>query len=95
VSHNRIVVITRRFEAESDCVVSILFYLLWFAAGLVLLITGVALLRENPRKSRLPVGTTYGAGANKHLLRSGAGISHGMVVDESGKLHAQSMLIDD
>ena len=66
--------------------------LIMIVVGCFGLILSIACLNEIKRRQLNDI--TYGSGANKHMLRNGHNISHGMVIDDSGKLVATSKKID-
>jgi len=60
--------------------------------GLFLLMVGIVSLRVIRKKKPRACNITYGKGVDKHLVRTGLFIEHGMVITPSGKLQAQSKI---
>lgn len=71
---------------------SILINLTIIVVGCFMLVLSIAGLKEIKRSKLSSI--TYGPGANKHILQHGHNISHGMVIDDSGKLVATSKKFD-
>lgn len=62
--------------------------------GLFFLLVGVLSLRAIRKKKNQHCSITYGVGVDKHMLRTGITIEHGMVVSNLGELQPQSKTSD-
>ncbi len=69
-------------------------YILLIVIGSFCLLVGILSLRVIRKKNKQCNHITYGKGVNKHLLRTGISIEHGMVMTQSGELQAQSKISD-
>ena len=68
--------------------------MLLILTGSFILLVGILSLRVIRKKNKQCNHITYGKGVNKHLLRTGISIEHGMVMTQSGELQAQSKISD-
>lgn len=56
------------------------------------LLVGTLSLRVSRKQQKQPNKVTYGANVNRHLFQSGMEIEHGMVINGTGRLQAQSKI---
>lgn len=71
---------------------SIFLYTSLIIIGTFVLLTGALSLRVSRKKQKIrnKVKVTYGVGINEHLYHTGIEIEHGMVINNSHRLEAQS-----
>jgi len=69
---------------------SIFLYILFIIIGTFVLLTGALSLRVSRKKQKAHTKVTYGVDINKHLHQRGIKIEHGMVINKSNRLEAQS-----
>lgn len=71
---------------------SILIYISTITLGVFFLLIGAFSLRVSRKKKKIRNKVTYGKGIDKHLYQTGITIEHGMVVNKSHQLKAQSKI---
>ena len=69
-----------------------IFYLLLIGVSTFGLLVGALSLRVDRKQQKKPNKVTFGSSVDKHLLQSGMEVEHGMVINKSGKLQAQSKI---
>lgn len=73
---------------------SILLSIICILIGFYVFTIGALSLRASRKMHKMPRRPSYGPGVNKHIIRTGIEIEHGIVIDKSNNLEAQSKLSD-